>query len=314
MSLLERIYFFHDELNRDRYPNARTLMREFEISLPTARRDIAYLRDRLLAPLEFSQQKNGFYYTDENFNLPYENSPRIIFLLGMLNKLAEESGLGDLKEVKQLQKRLGSLVSEDHAHLGENIHCKWIEIEHPDPAIFDTIVEAIVKKRQLIITYQALSSPQTKRTIEPARLVNYQGRWYLAAWCTMRNDTRLFHVARINSSELGSSHSAQNATFSLDELDRSFGIFSGTPAYTAVISFTGSAADLVKNQYWHRDQLISQKKDHVVMSLPVSDDREIMMKILQFGAQAKVLEPAHLVEKIEREAAAMSTLYDQPSH
>ena len=130
----------------------------------------------------------------------------------------------------------------------------------------------------------------------------------------MRNDTPLFHVARINSSELGSSHSAQNATFSLDELDRSFGIFSGTPAYTAVISFTGSAADLVKNQYWHRDQLISQKKDHVVMSLPVSDDREIMMKILQFGAQAKVLEPAHLVEKIEREAAAMSTLYDQPSH
>ena len=81
MSLLERIYFFHDELSRDRYPNSRTLMREFEISLPTAKRDIAYLRDRLLAPLEFNPARNGFYYSDSSFNLPFENTPRIIFCL-----------------------------------------------------------------------------------------------------------------------------------------------------------------------------------------------------------------------------------------
>ncbi len=50
MSLLERIYFLHAELSANRYPNSKTLIEAFEISQPTARRDFAYLRDRLLAP------------------------------------------------------------------------------------------------------------------------------------------------------------------------------------------------------------------------------------------------------------------------
>ncbi len=146
MSLLERVYFLHSQLSQNRYPNSRTLMEEFEISQPTARRDFAYLRDRLLAPIEFDQQKNGFYYTEDNFNLPFENSPRIIFLLGMLGRLAEETGLRDLPEIKQLEMRLSSMVGQEYAHLSDSIHCEWVEVEYPDPDIFDTIIEAIVKK------------------------------------------------------------------------------------------------------------------------------------------------------------------------
>ena len=119
MSLLERIYFFHDELSRNRYPNSRALMREFEISLPTARRDIAYLRDRLLAPLEYDSRKNGYYYSEDSFSLPFENSPRIVFLLGMLGKLAEETGLSELPEIRQLEKRLSSMVSGNRDLLAE---------------------------------------------------------------------------------------------------------------------------------------------------------------------------------------------------
>ena len=113
MSLLERIYFLHAELSANRYPNSKTLIEEFEISQPTARRDFAYLRDRLLAPLAFDHQQNGFYYTQDDFNLPFENSPRIVFLLGMLSRLAEETGLSQLPEIRQLEKRLASMVGQE---------------------------------------------------------------------------------------------------------------------------------------------------------------------------------------------------------
>ncbi|MEJ2058123.1 MAG: hypothetical protein P8X39_09835, partial [Desulfofustis sp.] len=128
MSLLERIYFLHQQLTENRYPNSRTLMAEFEISQPTARRDFAYLRDRLLAPLEFDQQKHGFYYTEDDFNLPFDTSPRIIFLLGMLNRLAAETGLSDLPELKQLEKRLSSMVGQNYTHITVSIHCEWVEV------------------------------------------------------------------------------------------------------------------------------------------------------------------------------------------
>jgi predicted DNA-binding transcriptional regulator YafY len=308
MSLLERVYFFHSELTRNRYPNARTLMREFEISQPTARRDIAYLRDRLLAPLAYDQRKNGFYYNDTSFNLPFADSPRIILLLGMLNKLAAETGLSQLPEIRQLERRLTSMVAVGGTSIVDSIHCEWIEVEHPTPQVFDTIIEAIVKQHRLELTYSSLKHEQTERVVEPLKLINYQGRWYLRAWCTMREDTRIFHLARITKAAIGS-RAERSANQPDDDLDRSFGIFKGSPRYQTEILFTGKAAELVKNQHWHREQVVEPSADGIIMRLPVSDDREIMMKILQYGAQAKVLEPSALRHRIEAEIAKLADNY-----
>ena len=81
-------------------PNSGDLVREFEVSAATAHRDIAYLRDRLLAPLDFSQRKNGYYYTNTDFRLPFEDMPGLVLLLGMLQKMAGETGLTDLPELQ----------------------------------------------------------------------------------------------------------------------------------------------------------------------------------------------------------------------
>ena len=308
MSLLERIYFFHDELSRNRYPNARDLMREFEISLPTARRDIAYLRDRLLAPLEYNTSKNGFYYSDNSFNLPFENSPRIIFLLGMLNKLAEETGLSELPEIRQLEQRLSSMLSGNRDDLAENIHCEWIEVEHPDPKVFDVIIESVIKNRQLFIKYQSLKKALTRRTVEPRKLINYQGRWYLLAWCTLRKESRIFHLARILDAQLENTPCSSSLA-DPEELKGSFGIFKGIPRYHAEIRFTGEAAELVRKQHWHDSQQITETIDGIIMRLPVRDDREIMMKVLQYGAQAQVVGPQELKERIRQEIEKMYNNY-----
>ncbi len=304
MSLLERIYFFHDELTRSRFPNSRTLMHEFEISLPTARRDIAYLRDRLLAPLEFDSGKNGFYYSDDSFNLPFENSPRIVFLLGILNRLAEETGLSGLPEIQQLENKLISMIPQGSSLISDNIQCEWVEVEYPEPAIFDVIIEAIVKKYQLEISYRSLQMKKTARIIEPLKLINYQGRWYLLAWCTLRQDYRIFHLARVLRAELGKKAASADRT-PPEELNHSFGIFKGSPLYHAEILFTGYAADLIKNQFWHKEQKIRKSEEGIVLELPVRDDREILMKILQYGAQAQVLYPPQLKEKVEEEIGIM---------
>ncbi|NNK14858.1 MAG: YafY family transcriptional regulator [Desulfofustis sp.] len=308
MSLLERVYFLHNQLNQNRYPNSRTLMEEFEISLPTARRDFAYLRDRLLAPVEFDQKKNGFYYTQDEFSLPFENSPRIIFLLGMLGRLAEETGLRDLPEMKQLEKRLSAMVGQEYAHLTDSIHCEWVEVEYPDPKIFDTIIEAIVKKRQLTISYRSPSKESTSRTVAPLKLINYQGRWYLSAWCLLREGHRTFHVARITSADL-TEQPLPASDIGDQGLDRSFGIFKGPPQYIAEILFTGTAAELVKHQAWHKDQQIGEINEGTLLKIPVHDDREIMMKVLQYGAQAKVLQPKSLSEKVSQEISLMVKAY-----
>lgn len=311
MSLLERIYYFHDELKNNRYPNSRRISSQFEVSLATARRDIAYLRDRLLAPIDFDQNKNGFFYTDQDFSLPYENSPRIISLLAMLNKFAQEAGLGELPEVKQLTSRIATLLDPDLAKVIDNVYYEWIEIETIDPSTFQVILEALIQLRSLCLQYRSIKSKSSSRKVDPLRLINYQGRWYLLGFCHLRGDNRLFHLSRISQVDLSSKMTPPKTDDTTDYIEDAFGIFKGKTVYQAEILFTGTAAELVRHQHWHRKQQITPTEDGILLTVPVSDDREILMKILQYGKMAEVIGPEGLKERIKEELEGMRQLYQQ---
>ncbi len=309
MSRLERIYFFHQKLKSNRFPNANSLTEEFELSRATAHRDISYMRDRLLAPLAFDSSRKGFYYTEDSFTLPFEDSPRLLFLMGLLNKMADEAGLGSLPEMKKLEKRLAELIAPGYDQLMDNVLCQWIEVETLAPSIFETIIEAVLKKRELTIEYCSAEAKKSTRSIEPQRLINYQGRWYLLAYCLLRNDHRLFHMARIENAATGNKRSGPPRQAKASYLDEAFGIFTGKTRYHAEIAFTGTAAELVRRQYWHEKQIIKEHNDGITLSLPVNDDREIIMKILQYGSRAKVLAPESLRNRVAEEIQEMTRHY-----
>ena len=124
----------------------------------------------------------------------------------------------------------------------------------------------------------------------------------------MRNETRMFHLARIIEANLGGKSSLAENTY-LAGMDSSFGIFKGNPSYHAEIFFSGEAAELVRNQYWHKDQKTTETGDGLILRLPVHDDREILTKILQYGSQAQVLGPPELVDKIKAETRLLSHMY-----
>lgn len=308
MSVLERVFYFHREILKGNYPNSRTLADHFEMSTATSKRDITYLRDRLCAPLTFDSKKNGFCY-QEGFHLPFEESPRIIFLLAMLSKLADEAGLGDLQEVRQLEQRLSVMISPDYGTVIDSLHCLWIEIESIDHQIFEIIIEAVVKKQLLILQYRSIGGESSTRTAAPLQIINYQGRWYCYSFCYLRQENRLFHIGRIQSAELTNQIIPEDISLDRTMLGLSFGIFQGKPRYTAEILFTSTAAELIKNQRWHKDQETKVVEKGVLLRLPVSDDRELVMKILQYGAMAQVLSPPELIKRLQTEIIAMAENY-----
>lgn len=310
MSLLERVFYFHQEIVKNNYPNSKTITDQFEVSVATSRRDISYLRDRLCAPLAFDSKKNGFYYQEDGFHLPFEESPRIVFLLAMLSKLADEAGLGGLPEVKQLKNRLSSMISNDYGTIVDALHCQWIEVESIDHQVFETIIEAVVKKRFLDLQYRSVGGKESGRAVAPLQIINYQGRWYLYAYCTLRTANRLFHVGRVNRAELTDVPIPPDIHLDRDSLGLSFGIFQGKPRYHAEILFTSTAAELVCKQHWHKDQEITPVKEGLLLRLPVSDDRELIMKVLQYGNMARVLSPPKLVERLKLEVSAMAESYN----
>ncbi len=64
-----RIQWLHKKIANLYYPNAMRLAERFNISHRQAQRDVDYLKKSLGAPLEYSIEKRGYYYT-EQYSLP----------------------------------------------------------------------------------------------------------------------------------------------------------------------------------------------------------------------------------------------------
>ncbi|TWP49595.1 WYL domain-containing protein [Lentzea tibetensis] len=66
-----------------------------------------------------------------------------------------------------------------------------------DPALLTTLATVCRDHERVRFDYRAHNGDQTRRAVEPHRLVNWGRRWYLVAWDVDRADWRSFRVDRI---------------------------------------------------------------------------------------------------------------------
>ena len=306
MSKIERIYFFHQRVRNHTFPNTRTIIEKFEVSESTARRDIDYLRDFLLAPLEYDRRKNGWFYSKEGFRLPFEETHDVITFLGILQKMAKEAGLSQLPEVKRLEERLMQIMPDYSKSTLRAIRFEKIEASQVAGETLKALLEAIEANRPISFKYYTPRGENTQRKMAPLRLINYQWRWYVYGYCLLREALRMFHIPRMSGITLMNERIKADIPDEQDLeelLDASFGIFKGRPRAKAKIKFMEDAAFIVSEQIWHKDQRLKWLNDkELLLTLPVTRLDEIAMKVLQYGKRALVIEPPELKAYVKKEA------------
>ena len=62
--------------------------------------------------------------------------------------------------------------------------------------------DAIANKNKVRITFKSVNSGITQRIIHPAELFMYGDKWYIAAFCELRNKIRLFKLDDIKEYEV----------------------------------------------------------------------------------------------------------------
>jgi predicted DNA-binding transcriptional regulator YafY len=81
-------------------------------------------------------------------------------------------------------------------------------------------------------------------------------------------------------------------------------------AYEVAIEFSGFAARYVNERIWSPDQKITKKKgDKIKLAFTASSVSELISWILSFGAEAKVIKPDWLIEKVSGEIDNLQKLY-----
>lgn len=322
---MERIYMIDQILENRQFVTFAELQQRLEISPATLKRDIAYMRDRLNAPIIFNRDLGGYQYDKSNQKLPtkqYElpglwfSAEEIHALLTMQHLLSNLDSGGLLgPHIQPLLSRLTAILDSGESEAteiqkrihAENVGSRTFHLDH-----FQAVGSALLRRKRMMITYEARGTGEiSTREISPQRLVYYRGNWYLDSWCHLRNGVRNFSVDAIKHVETLQVKAIEVTEKDLNAvLGNGYGIFNGNQIEWATLIFNPHRARWVSCEKWHQDQQGKFLEDgSYELKVPYSDDRELIMDILRYGSDVKVKNPPALIDKIKDEAQKLLTQY-----
>lgn len=310
MTGYERITWLYERLKAEHYPCRADFTAYFEVSESTFKRDIAFLRDRLGAPVAYDQDRGGYYLSDQRFELPsFWFEHRQLLLIAAVCRQLEQ--FSPSSAMALLRKRLLEVLT-----LGGGRRLDIFSLENApcvacDNKNFDLLSQAMLMERLIAITYKdGRSGAVTEREVEPYRLHNYDGGWYIIGFCRLRKEPRNFQLGRILELTV-LEEEIKGRCFDVNVYMRgAFGIFKGTKLTEVVLRFSPGVRNLVRKLSWHSKQrVVEEPEGSLILTLPVADFTEIRMKILQYGHNVEVLAPPELRRQVAEEAAAMAGMY-----
>lgn len=174
-----------------------------EVSVRTVQRYVMRLQD-LGVPLESSRGPGGSYRLARGFRMPP-------LMLGAEEAFAIALGLDALSHLGLSEIAPAAIGARTKLArmlplgLGERVDAVRSTLMLEEPRIVKAtdvshliLLAAAATARQCVhIVYCSDMQAITQRTIEPYGVLQYEGRWLLAAYCQLRNDMRLFRVDRI---------------------------------------------------------------------------------------------------------------------
>jgi predicted DNA-binding transcriptional regulator YafY len=321
MDRTERFHLIDQMLCNQRVVTRAQFLDALEVSPATFKRDLEYLRDRLAAPIVWDSERRGYRYeagaATDQFQLPglWFNTSEIQALLSMDALLANLQPGVLAKHIEPLRSRIRMLLDDgDHSvdEISRRIRVVPFAAKAYRSEFFQDLCQALLTRRCVDMTYYSRpSDSSSERRVSPQRLIYYRDNWYLDAWCHLREGLRSFSIDAITALRVSAEAAIEVEEAELNrELESGYGIFSGSATRIARLRFKPEIARWVSRETWHPQQH-SEYDDsgYYLLSVPYSQDTELIMEILKYADDVEVLEPAELRARVRQRVTATQALY-----
>lgn len=172
------------------------------------------------------------------------------------------------------------------------------------------VTDALKRHRRLHLSYLVPARDEsTERDVDPMRLLNLEGRWYLEGWCHRAEDTRLFRLDRIETAAVLDADGTAPAAATARDLDA--GTFVPRPGDRLVTLAVDPAWEWVAEYYPVEERRTGPGGLQVTMR--VGDPGLVIRLALRSGGGVVVLDPADLAARVEADARAALAAYDDPA-
>lgn len=194
---------------------------------------------------------------------------------------------------------------------------QFLQVEEPvrpqDSPYLEQLLQSIIHQQPLAITYQGYGREPKLHQFSAHLLKEYRNCWYVVGYSDRAKNLLMFALDRIKDIANSDSEYIKVEGFDPDEFFKySFGI---TQIHEAkpekvVLQFTAYQAPFVLNQPLHHSQkLLKQNADFVEIEYHVYITTELIMTILSYGKEVKVIQPQTLKDRIKATVQEMAAQY-----
>lgn len=151
------------------------------------------------------------------------------------------------------------------------------------------------ERRKLLIRYCGTREEPSERVVHVHQVVEAAGRWYLNAWCEKVNAFRHFRADRVLEARLLAPDFQPQVPF--QPIRKAEDLLQAEEAVPAKVAFSPRIAR------WLEERYPDGRKDEngrYVVTFRVADTAWFVREVLQYGAEAEVLEPESLREAVRR--------------
>lgn len=278
------------------------LAKQFEVSRRTINRDIENLCKAGI-PVVTAQGAHGGISIMEGYKIDHTlltSSDRKAILAGLrsLDSVSGTNRYGQLME-KLSVGASGLLEGDQHILIDLS---SWYKASL-SPKI-ELIYQAIEDRELIGFTYTS-SNGESKREIEPYKLVFQWSSWYVWGWCRDRANFRLFKLNRITQLQyLGVKFDKR--TVLLPDLSYEK-IFPNNIEVKAI--FTQKCRWRLIEEFG-KDSFTEQSDGNLLFQFGFTDEENLLCWILTFGEDVELLEPKSMRVKILKISKAVQEIYE----
>jgi predicted DNA-binding transcriptional regulator YafY len=278
------------------------LAERLEVSERTLRRDIDRLRE-LGYPVDASRGVAGGYQLQAGSALPpllLDDEEAVAIAVGLRTAAGgavdgiEETSLRALTKVVQVMpRRLRRRVEALGAY---TVPAAWSGGPTVDALALTVIAQACRDDERLRFAYTARDGSQTRRLVEPHRLVSLGRRWYLVAWDVERHDWRTFRVDRLSDPASTGARFRQREVPTGDAAEFVRSQLASVPTrYRVVVRLRTAAADVERVvRHWGTVEALDDDSCRLTMNVDSFEWPAFVLAVV--GAAFEVVEPTELTD------------------
>ena len=269
---------------------APELAERFEVSVRTIYRDIDALSGAGI-PVYTEAGRNGGIHLLNDFVLDK----------AVLSEAEKQEILAALQSIHITRNMDGSRTLQKLSALFQLHSENWLEVDFSrwgnpgyDNETFELLKSAVIRHRNVKLRYAGSYEEIRERTVQPYKLVYKAKAWYLQAFCTEKQDWRIFKLNRILELEaLEEGFSQLNPPGPIETFEGEY------PKVT--LRFPKEMSYRVYDEF-DKTQIQRQENGDLIVSANMPEDSWLIGFLLSFGTRVDILSPAHLKEAVAEQA------------